>query len=112
MVQYNSFLGGVRMKDSGLELAVVSPVGETRGAIMTPMPRLADLSGKRIALYHNHKTNASVCLDYVQELLTKRVPDVEIYRCGRGQSIGQRFEGVIQEIKEAKVDALVASYGD
>ncbi len=79
---------------------------------MAPNRRLDNLRGKKIAFFNNHKTNASTTLDYLAQSLKERVPEVEVFRCGRTQSSGQRFETVIKQIRDAKVDALVASYGD
>ncbi|MBI2858196.1 MAG: hypothetical protein HYX90_03880 [Chloroflexi bacterium] len=100
------------MSDKELILEVLSPVAEVRSRMMAPNPRLKDLRGKKIAFFNNHKTNASATLDYLARLLGDRIPDVEIFRCGRTQSSGQRFEAVIKQIRDARVDALVASYGD
>ncbi len=93
-------------------LEVRNPVGEIRGEKVRAVPRLGHLAGKKIGLFHNHKPNATVCLEYLREQLQQRAPDLQFYVCGRGHSSGGLSDEVVEGIRQAKVDGLVAAYGD
>ena len=77
-------------------------------------PRLAELRGRRIGLFHNGKVAAAPILDAVEAELRTRVEDVSFARFGRRENLEvaetparQRYEGWVRE-----GDAVVLAVGD
>jgi hypothetical protein len=77
-------------------------------------PRLADLSGRRIGLFHNGKVAAAPMLDAVEAELRGRFDGVSFARFGRRDNLEvaetpdrARYEQWVQE-----VDAVVLAVGD
>ena len=77
-------------------------------------PRLPDLRGRRIGLFHNGKVAAAPILDAVEAELRTRVEGVSFARFGRHENLEvaetparQRYEEWVRE-----VDAVVLAVGD
>jgi|SRR5215471_778579 len=77
-------------------------------------PRLPDLRGRRIGLFHNGKVAAAPILDAVEAGLRERVEDVSFARFGRRENLEVaetpargRYEEWVRE-----VDAVVLAVGD
>jgi hypothetical protein len=77
-------------------------------------PRLPDLRGRRIGLFHNGKVAAAPILDAVEAELRTRLEDVSFARFGRRENLEvaetparQRYEEWVRE-----VDAVVLAVGD
>jgi hypothetical protein len=77
-------------------------------------PRLPDLNGRRIGLFHNGKVAAAPMLDAVEAELRSRFDDIGIARFGRTENLEvaetsnrQRYEEWVRE-----VDAVVLAVGD
>ena len=89
------------------EAEAVAPRGITR--------RVADLSGKKIGLFHNGKKSAEPILDAVESQIREKIPGVEFSRFGNNVP----NQPVIESASRAKfedwiksVDAVVAAVGD
>jgi hypothetical protein len=77
-------------------------------------PRLPDLAGRRIGLFHNNKVAAAPILDAVEAELAGRFDGVSFARFGRGENLSveettdrRRYEDWVKE-----VDAVVLAVGD
>ena len=77
-------------------------------------PRLPDLRGRRIGLFHNGKVAAAPILDAVQAELSGRFDGLTFARFGRGANLEvaetpdrSRYEEWVKE-----VDAVVLAVGD
>jgi hypothetical protein len=77
-------------------------------------PRLPDLMGRRIGLFHNGKVAAAPILDAVEAELRSRIDGVSFARFGRTANLEvaetpdrQRYEEWVRE-----VDAVVLAVGD
>lgn len=77
-------------------------------------PRLADLGGRRIGLFHNGKVAAAPILDAVEAELRDRFEGISFARFGRSANLEvaetpdrARYEDWVEE-----VDAVVLAVGD
>ena len=77
-------------------------------------PRLADLRGRRIGLFHNGKVAAAPILDAVEAELRTRVEDVSFARFGRRENLEVAETPARQRYEEwvKGVDAVVLAVGD
>jgi hypothetical protein len=75
-------------------------------------PRLADYSGKKIALVHNIKPGVPQLFDILEEMLKQKYPGVTIQRgFNPGKEQAQAQEEHFQEIAKG-CDAFVYAMGD
>ena len=89
------------------KLEVHNPVANTTARAAGVAPRLADLSGKRLALYWNAKPNADSTLLRIAENLKRRFTGLTC-----DLIIGSR-PGLKERVDEARhYDAVVAASGD
>jgi hypothetical protein len=94
---------------------VLSPWGEVDPVPLQGIsPRLPDLRGRRIGLFHNGKVAAAPILDAVETELRSRIDGVSFARFGRTANLEvaetpdrQRYEEWAKE-----VDAVVLAVGD
>ena len=92
-------------------LKVLNPVGVLKFKPIPHAPRLADLKGKKIGLYWNHKARGNVALDRVKELLSARYPGMSFEWFETPVSVEASPEW-FRHVKERGVDGIVASTGD
>ena len=65
------------MSEKTVKLEVLNPRGKTEPMqALAPIPRLSDLSGKRVGLYHNGKPGMENFFTVFEELLKKKYPSV------------------------------------
>jgi hypothetical protein len=90
-------------------LEVLNPRGEIKPPpALTPVPRLPDLSGKRIGIYWNRKAGGNNFWDVVEEQLKEKFPTVKIIRFDGGFDPGEKRAAAIS--KEA--DTFLYGVGD
>ena len=77
-------------------------------------PRLPELSGRRIGLFHNNKVAARPILDAVEAELRSRFGDLDVARVGRTAhvSVAETPDRTAYEEWVKKVDAVVLAVGD
>jgi hypothetical protein len=94
---------------------VMSPWAEVDAVPLNGIsPRLPELRGRRIGLFHNNKVAAKPILDVVEAELRNRFEGVEVARFGRTAHVDvaetpdrARYEEWVSE-----VDAVVLAVGD
>jgi len=103
--------GSVAAKDGDYE--VVSPLGKSTVKVVSPAPRLKSLEGKKIGLIWNVFANGDVLATALGDLLSKRFKlETVKLPSGKGLKWGSYPEPSIKDvIKEAKIDALIATVG-
>jgi len=102
----------VAAKDGTYE--VVSPLGRSTVKIIPPAPRLTTLEGKRIGFVWNVFMNGDVLASAFADLLSKRFKNIESVKLpsGKGLKWSDYPDPSIKDVvKEAKVDALIATVG-
>ena len=77
-------------------------------------PRLTDLAGKKIGLFHNSKRAARPALDMVEQKLKTRFPTLEFTRFLRTPNISMAEIEDWDKYKEwvQGVDAVIFAHGD
>ena len=98
---------------------IVAPNGVIEQASIDPAPRIASLEGKTIALRWNGKHNGDIVLDYLAELLTKKVPSAKIIKIYKDDPSTISITGnagesrrVSDVVKKAKPDLVIAAQAD
>jgi len=92
-----------------VKLQVLNPRGEiTPKPVSVPAARIADLAGKKIALYWNGKAGGNNFWDNVEELLKKRLPNTAVLRYNGAYDLGDALAGKIVE----GADAFLYGVGD
>ena len=100
------------MGKEAVELVLPTPRGEIGAKrIFPPAARLADLSGKRIALVHNKKAGADTFLDAVEELLKQKYPDISFVK-GYTTEVNLAREPAFYKEVAQKADAFIFGSGD
>jgi hypothetical protein len=95
-----------------VELTLPTPRGEIGAKrFYAPAPRLADLSGKRIALVHNKKAGADTFLDAVEGLLKERYSGITFLR-GYTTEINLAREPAFYDEVAGSSDAFIFGSGD
>jgi hypothetical protein len=90
-------------------LEVLNPRGEIKPPpALAPVPRLPDLSGKRIGIYWNRKAGGNNFWDVVEEQLKEKFPTAKIIRFDGGFDPGEKRVAAIS--KEA--DTFLYGVGD
>ncbi len=93
-------------------LELLNPMGVIEPEPYLPLrPRLADYSGKKIALVHNIKPGVPQLFDILEELLKQKYPGVTIQRGFNPGIQAQAQEEHFQEIAKG-CDAFVYAMGD
>ena len=89
-------------------VTLVNPVGLRAAARASLAPRLDTLAGKSIGFIDNMKPNANLFVQYIEEMIRAKYPDV------RTQTVRKNFTSskLIADQLEGKVDALVNAWGD
>ena len=90
---------------SKVTLRVLNPRAEVESVPqVSALPRLGNLTGKKIGILSNSKPGGEMLLPYLEEALKKRIPDVELrtWRVVFGRS---------PDVKEPMLKE-VAGYGD
>ena len=92
---------------------VYNPVAQSTIKKEQPAPRVADLAGKRVALYWNFKIGGDVALVRVQELLAEKYPTATFtsYRGTVGHMMRHMRAEDAADIA-AKADVAIGSTGD
>ena len=99
----------------GEQYRILSPWAEVDPVPLQGItPRLPELRGRRIGLFHNGKVAAAPILDAVESELRSRVDGVDFARFGRRENLEvaetparERYEEWVRE-----VDAVVLAVGD
>lgn len=91
-------------------LEVLNPRGEVDPPpTKAPNARVADLDGKKIALYWNSKENGNVFWDAIEVLLKKAYPTATILRYNGGFDIG---DTIAARVKADGADVFMYGMGD
>jgi len=100
------------MKKGQTTLEVLNPRGEIPSLpVFGLVPRIADLSGKKIGLIDNRKAGANYFLDAVEELLKQKFPSTTILRFRKPNAVivaTPKFYPMVAE----KCDAFIWAIGD
>jgi len=95
------------------DLVIVNPafgVVERRTHAALDRSDIAELAGRRVALFSNNKPNVAPFLDELERLLLDRVGAAETVRCGK---LSSAFAASTEELKRAEgVEYLVNAVGD
>ncbi|MBI2907175.1 MAG: hypothetical protein HYX92_05905 [Chloroflexi bacterium] len=91
------------------QIEVVNPVAEVRPSAALPARRLDTLSGKRIVLWWNTKSQGDVALNAAAEAIEQRFEHVTFTRFTRQLD---RRPGPYDAIKKIGPDAVIGSTGD
>ncbi|MBX9603241.1 MAG: hypothetical protein K2X35_19715 [Bryobacteraceae bacterium] len=91
---------------------LINPMNEASREAGQPAPRLATLSGKRIALLDISKPGGSVFLDRVEALLRRTYGVADVLRERKPTFTKPAPEAVIGKITQWKPDAVVEGLAD
>jgi hypothetical protein len=95
-----------------VELILPTPRGEIGAKrFYAPAPRLANLSGKRIALVHNKKAGADTFLDAVEGLLKEKYSGITFLRQYTTEINLAREPAFYDEVARSS-DAFIFGSGD
>lgn len=91
---------------------ILSPRGRANHAISSIAPRLSDLSGKRIGLLDNKKSNADIVLDELARVLTAEYGAAITLRLQKPDTArpASAYDYIDQLVEGA--DAVINAYGD
>jgi len=93
-------------------LEVLSPrVDFEKAAPLTMVPRLADLSGKKIGIINNTKAGADAFQPYLEEVLKEAVPTIELKIWSISYNAYEGKEEDLKEVAEAS-DGVIVLIGD
>jgi len=91
---------------------VLSPrVDFEKAAPLTMVPRLADLSGKKIGIINNTKAGADAFQPYLEEVLKEAVPTIELKIWSISYNAYEGKEEDLKEVAEAS-DGVIVLIGD
>lgn len=100
------------MKKSRITLGVLNPRGEIPSPpVFGLVPRIADLSGKKIGLIDNRKAGANYLLDAVEELLKQKFPNTTILRFRKPNAVIVATPKFYPTVAE-QCDAFIWATGD
>jgi hypothetical protein len=95
-----------------VELVLPTPRGEIGAKrIFAPAARVADLSGKRIAMVHNKKAGADTFLAAVEELLKQKYPTATFVH-GYDTEINLARDPAFYDEVAKKADVFIFGSGD
>jgi hypothetical protein len=101
-----------QMGKETVELVMPTPRGEIETKhIYAPAPRVAELSGKRIALVHNKKAGADTFLDAVEGLLKEKYSGITFLRQFTTEINLAREPAFYDEVAKSS-DAFIFGAGD
>ena len=90
-------------------LQVLNPRGEiTLPPLTAPNPRIADLAGKRIALYWNGKAGGNHFWNGIERLLKEKLPNTTVLRYEGAFDLGDTLAAKIAK----ETDAFLYGVGD
>lgn len=90
-------------------LQVLNPRGEiTLPPVSAPSDRIADLAGKKIALYWNEKPGGNHFWNGIEQLLKEKLPETNILRYSGAFDLGDELAAKMAE----EVDAFLYGVGD
>ena len=95
-----------------MPITLVNPFDETPRAKSKPAPRLSGLAGKRIGLLDISKAGGSVFLDHVEYLLKERFAVAEVVRVMKPTFTKPAPDAIIQQLLDAKCDAVIEALAD
>ena len=99
----------------GEQYEILSPWAEVDPVPLQGIsPRLPELRGRRIGLFHNGKVAAAPILDAVEAELRARVEDVSFARFGRRENLEVAETPARERYEEwaREVDAVILAVGD
>jgi hypothetical protein len=90
-------------------LTVLNPRGEIAPVpVLTPQPRLSDLSGKKIGIYWNGKSGGNLFWNIVEQLLKQKLPTATVIRYEGAYDIGDALAAKMAK----EVDTFLYGVGD
>ncbi len=98
-------------QDNIQKMVLIRPVNEPDTASSTYVPRIADLSGKRVGLLDNSKHNANKVLDAVSAILDQEYGFSNIVRHRKPSASKPVAPEVIESLGES-CDVVIVGVGD
>ena len=90
-------------------LEVLNPRGEIMlPPTLAPAPRVADLAGKKIGIYWNHKAGGNLFLDVIEKLLKEKYPTAVLSRYEGPFDLGEAMAAKVSR----EADAFIYGVGD
>jgi hypothetical protein len=90
-------------------LEVLNPRGEiVPPPTLAPAPRVADLAGKKIGIYWNHKAGGNLFLDVIEKLLKEKYPTAILSRYEGPFDLGEAMAAKVSR----EADAFIYGVGD
>ena len=95
-----------------MPITLVNPLDETPRALLKPAPRLDNLTGKTIGLLDISKPGGSVFLDRLEQLLKEHYGVAAVVRAMKPTFTKPAPDAVIEQLLEAKCDAVIEALAD